>query len=136
MPAGRPGCVAVIVLLDADDDASCEIGPIIVERSPEITGIPVIAAIAERDHEDWIYASAETLECDIDTWSHDKRGLNAIRESLPDKYVKAIHQARLTALMNLELARSRNHSLDRLLHKLDDILQNAFAEGVRSPENQ
>lgn len=121
----RPNCMAVIVLVDADKDASCELGPALLARAQVVTRPPVVVIVAERDFEDWIYASIETLELGGSDWIEGTRGKNAIESLLaPDKYVKSTMQARLTHRMNLTIARQRSSSLDRLFRKLDGILAN------------
>lgn len=123
LAAARPGCRAVLVLVDADKDASCTLGPALLARAQAVTAVPVIVIVAERDFEDWIYAAAEHLGLGDATWSSSVRGKSAIESLLsPGKYVKSTMQARLTQRMNLDVARERNSSLDRLLRKVDEVL--------------
>lgn len=121
--AARPGCVGVIVLLDADDDASCQLGPELLARAQSVVGVPVIIAIAERDFEDWIYRSVETLDLGWEgPWDPSKRGGNVIQSLMPrGGYEKPVWQPKLTHRMDLSLARSRSTSLDRLLNKFDGL---------------
>ncbi len=121
--AARPGCVGVIVLLDADDDASCQLGPELLARAQSVVGVPVVVAIAERDFEDWIYRSVETLELGWEgEWDPAKRGGNMIESLFPQGgYEKPVWQPKLTHRMDLDLARSRSSSLDRLLRKFDEL---------------
>lgn len=123
LAAARPGCRTVLVLVDADKDASCTLGPKLLARAQAVTAVPVIVIVAERDFEDWIYAAAEHLGLGDVDWSSTVRGKSAIESLLsPDKYVKSTMQARLTQRMDLGVARSRNASLDRLFRKLDEVL--------------
>jgi hypothetical protein len=123
LAAARPGCVGIIVLVDADKDASCQLGPELLERASGLQSAPVVIAVAEKDFEDWLHASIETLELGVDTWDPTKRGKSVIEAALsPDKYIKSTMQARLTHRMDIELARSRNSSLDRMLRKLDGMV--------------
>lgn len=123
LAAARPGCLAVIVLIDADKDASCKLGPDLLARAQAVTGVPVIMVIAERDFEDWIGCSIETLDLGVTTWSPTTRGKTAIEAGLaPEPYLKSTMQARLTSRMDIDLARSRNTSLDRLFRKVDSAL--------------
>lgn len=124
LAAARPNCKGVIVLLDADDDHSCELGPSLLGRVESLVQVPVVVAIAERDFEDWIYASVETLGFDQAVWATGQRGQAKIRELLaPEKYIKATMQAKFTSRINLDLARERNPSLDRLFKKIDGLLE-------------
>lgn len=124
--AARPGCRAVLVLLDADKDRVCALGPDLSDRldgSGAARGKPVVIALADSCFEAWIYASAETLELANLEYTADTNPVAALKDALrPKSYVKPTWQPRLTNRVDLELARSRNHSLDRLLHKIDDIL--------------
>lgn len=118
--AARPGCVGIIVVLDADKEKICEEGPALLQRAQAQVGVPVVIAIAERDFEDWLYASAETLFESPMQYEPARRGKSAIPEAMaPAKYVKPTHQPRLTARMDLGLAESRSASLRRLFNKFD-----------------
>ncbi|MEX8059925.1 hypothetical protein [Microbacterium sp. 16-032] len=122
--AARPGCVGVVVLLDADDDASCQLGPELLARAEAVVGIPVVIVLAERDFEDWIYRSVETLDLGWEgDWDATKRGGTVIDSLLPDGgYQKPVWQPKLTHRMDIELARSRSTSLNRLLNKVDGLV--------------
>lgn len=122
--AARPGCQAVFIVLDAEGDAACELGPRLLARAEKITRLPVYVALAERGWEDWMYASVETLFTDSElTYKERTGGTPVIKEALkPAKYVKPTWQPRLTARMDIELARSRSASLDRMFQKFDELV--------------
>jgi hypothetical protein len=119
----RPGCLGVLVVLDADNEAACEQGPELLARALTAVGCPVVVALAERDYEDWLYSSVETLALAPGaSFSESQRGKAVIAEMLaPKKYVKPTWQPRLTTRMDLHLARSRSTSLDRLLERFDEL---------------
>ncbi|MER6663208.1 hypothetical protein ABT256_01565 [Amycolatopsis japonica] len=122
--ASRPGCKGLLVVLDADDEMPCKEGPELLQRVATITPVPCVIAIAERDYEDWIYASAETLEIDIAEFSPAARGLKEITNALrPEKYRKPIWQPKLTARIDFDLARSRSSSFNRFLARFDELCQ-------------
>ena len=86
--------------------------------------MPVVVALAECCFEDWLYASAETLELDGLEYDEGKNGLSEIRAALhPKKYVKPVWQPRLTGRMDMELAASRSPSFARLLARLESLLE-------------
>ena len=115
--AARPGCKGLIVVLDADDDRTCQLGPDLLGRCQPEVRLPVAVAVAEPDYEGWLYASAETLGLDLE-YDATKNGKTMIRKALaPTKYVKPTWQPRLTARMDIDVARSRSRSLDRALIK-------------------
>lgn len=121
--AARRGCVGVLVLLDADKDSSCVLGPELLDRAQAVVGVPVVIAIAERDYEDWLYASIETLELsEHQTWDSSKRGKSVIESLLrPVAYAKPVWQPKLTYRMDHSLARGRSASFNRLLVKFDTL---------------
>lgn len=123
LAAARPGCRGIIVLVDADKDPSCVLGPQLLARAQAVTAIPVVVVVAERDFEDWLYCSVESLELGDVGWSPTQRGKSVIESLIaPGKYVKSTMQARLTHRLDVSLARSRSSSLDRLLRKVDAIV--------------
>ncbi|TSD93232.1 hypothetical protein FOV72_20590 [Gordonia rubripertincta] len=122
--AGRPGCKAVLVVLDSDDECVVERGQVLLERSGAICAVPVVIALADRTFEDWIYASAETLELNLD-FEASRRGMSEISSSVKKvsggAYVKPTWQPRLAHRMDLDLAAGRSSSLKRLLDRFDQI---------------
>ena len=46
--AARPGCKAVLVVLDGEDDCVAQLGPQLLERT-RATGKPVVIALADRE---------------------------------------------------------------------------------------
>lgn len=120
--AARPGCVGVLVVLDADDELVCHEGPLLLARAQPVIAHPVVVAIAERDYEDWLFASVETLALDNPQEFDASRGKSAIQRGLsPEKYVKPTHQPRLTSRVDIALATSRSRSLARTLAKFDEL---------------
>jgi hypothetical protein len=120
----RPGCCAVLVVLDGESDPVCEIGPQLSARAKKATQLPISVCLADRCWEDWLYASIETLEIAPDLrYSAENRGAGFIKNSLrPAKYVKPTWQPRLTARMDIPRAKSRNPSLSRMLERFDLLL--------------
>lgn len=118
----RPGCRGVLVVLDADREASCVEGPSLRERAQEVVGVPVVVALAERDYEDWIYASVETLGLGDAEWVEGANGGNELKRLLaPKSYIKPTWQPRLTSRMDIAVATSRSKSLARLLERFDGL---------------
>lgn len=118
----RPGCRGILVALDADKEASCAEGPALLARAASEVSVPVIISLAERDYEDWLYSSVETLELGDVSWQAGRNGGAEIKSLLsPKTYVKPTWQPRLTARMDLDLAASRSPSLGRLFDRFDDL---------------
>jgi hypothetical protein len=124
---------AVLVLLDADDDCPAELGPDLLRRAraqrPERQ---IAVVIAMREFEAWFLAAAESVA--------GQRGLSpdlkpppdpeAIRDAkgwLQDRrtdglaYGPTIDQPALTATFDLELARTRSASLDKLWREVERL---------------
>jgi hypothetical protein len=121
----RPGCRSVLLVLDTEGDSACDLGPKLLARVQSTTRLPVAIALAERNWEDWLYASIETLEIGPDLqYDVGSHGIAVIKQALkPAKYVKPTWQPRLTAKMDIELAISRSPSLGRMLEKFDELVQ-------------
>lgn len=120
---GRPGCVGVLVVLDGEGDCVAELGPHLLGRAEAALGVPIRVALADADFEDWLYSSAETLGFDGLTFESGKRGAAAIKHALrPAAYTKPVWQPRLAARMDLDTARGRSPSFDRMLERFDELL--------------
>ena len=121
--ASRPGCVAVLVVLDGEGDCVAALGPSLTTRGCSMTGKPVVVSLADKDFEDWIHASIETMELGDLEFDGTKRGQSVVKSALkPKSYAKPTWQPRLAARIDLALAVQRNASLLRTLTKLDELL--------------
>ncbi len=120
--ASRPGCVGVLVVLDGEGDCVADVGPPLRDRADNASGALVRVALADRDFEDWIYASAETLGLGLDRYDAGHRGQRVLKEALrPGSYTKPVWQPRLTSKVDVVLAQSRSTSLDRCLRRFDEL---------------
>lgn len=86
-----------------------------------------MVALADRQYESWLLASAETMRLPKVTYqANNSEPASVFKRGLaPKKYVKPTWQPRLTERMDLTLAVSRNASLARLVarvHTLADEL--------------
>lgn len=129
--AARPGCRAVLVVLDGEGDAVCERGPDLLLRAREgAQGKPVVVCLAENKYEDWLIASAETLGLPLLQYQPGRGSISLLREALyPGKYIKPVLQPRLSAVLDLDLAADRNASFARLLQRtLELYLQTELAD--------
>lgn len=125
----RPGCRAVVIVLDGEGDPVCTLGPTLLSRAREITGLPVTVSLADTKYEEWLRASAETLELPGLAYGASGDPAHAIRQALlPAKYVKPTWQPRLTDRMDFELARSRDSSLRRMLDQVRDLIRTELSQ--------
>lgn len=99
--AARPGCRAVLVIFDGDEDPPCQLGPQLVERSHKICSVPVHVSLAERCFEDWLYASTESLDIGIAAYAPGQRGLIAHRDQDSPRQDK-VRQTDLAAAADLQ----------------------------------
>lgn len=120
--ASRPGCVGVLVVLDGEGDCVAADGFSLRQRADQVSRVPVRTALADRDFEDWLYASAETLGLGLDGYADGQRGQHALKKALkPASYTKPVWQPRLASRLDVPLARSRSTSLDRCLNRFDEL---------------
>ncbi|ULN27744.1 DUF4276 family protein [Mycolicibacterium smegmatis] len=80
--ATRPGCVGILVVLDSDDSVPSEFEQTLHGRIAGRVAQDVVVACAERDYEDWLYASAETLQLGELVYNENARGATAIGEAV------------------------------------------------------
>lgn len=84
----RPGCVGILVILDGEGDCVAELGMRLLKRAQGVTGKPVAIALADRDFEDWLFASAESLQLGL-AFDPSRHGQGAISDAIrPAKYAK------------------------------------------------
>jgi len=123
--AARPGCRAVLVVLDGEGDPVCQRGPEFLRRSRASShGKPIAIALADRRYEAWLVASAETLGLERLAYSAVRDPLSALVKAIrPEKYVKPIWQPRLTDRIDFDRAISRSPSLKRLLDRFDELVR-------------
>jgi len=128
--AARPGCRGVLVVLDGEGDAVCELGPELAKRaSQHSAGKEVVTCLADAKYEDWLVSSAESLELPNLAYRPEADAVKVLREALhPIKYVKPIWQPKLTYRMSLDLAASRNQSLARFLRKFDALVESCLPD--------
>lgn len=49
------------LVVEGEGDCVAEVGPTLRKRADDVSRVPVQVALADRDFEDWLYSSAETL---------------------------------------------------------------------------
>lgn len=127
LAATEPDAGAVLVLCDADNDPACVLGPRTQSRCESVArDVPVRATLAVKEFENWIVASWETMEMASDpiaTDDFDAVPAVPIVQSwfAPRSYVKPLHQPRLAARVDQEVAAARSASFARLLRCIDEL---------------
>jgi len=125
---------AVLVLLDADNDLPCQLGPAILDMSRIArSDADIFCVIANVEYETWLVAGADSLGGDLNL-SQDRElprdpeerrlGKAWIQRRFRKKrsYSPTLDQSRMTSRMDLHLARERSPSFDKLCRELEKRL--------------
>lgn len=124
----------ILILLDADDDCVATLGPQMLATARAARSDRELAVVlANREFEAWFLASIESLRnkrrirADA-RWNGDPESVRDAKGRLreltePSTYNPAVDQAALVSLMDLDLARTRSPSFDKLYRDLARILQ-------------
>jgi Domain of unknown function (DUF4276) len=125
---------AILILIDADDDCPAEVGPRLVNRAKGARAdVPFGVVLAKREFESWFLAALESLS--------GRRGLSPGLVEVPNAetvrdakgvltrsmqgtraYSPVVDQAALAAVFDLESARRRSDSFDKLWREVDRLL--------------
>lgn len=116
----------VLVMLDADDDLPCVLGPDLLTIAHESRrDADISCVVVNVEYETWFVASAESLTKylevgDIPAAPEDQRCGKAWIEKRyrGAKYSETVDQPAMTAAMDLERCRSRSPSFDKLCREL------------------
>jgi len=139
-PPDREKVSAVLVIMDSDDDCPAALGPELLRRCKSVTQLPVAVVLAKKEFESWFLGAKESL-----------RGVRGIRNDAtapqnPEEirgakgqlsrnmegsrhYRCAVDQAVLANKMDLELARQRCPSFDKLVRDVRKLLSSLARAG-------
>ncbi len=138
-----PGCGAIHILFDADDDCPKELAPTLVAWAQEAANpIPSAIVMANREYEAWLLAAVESLQGAVgiraDAESHpdpeaprDAKGELGSRMRAGSSYLPTADQARLTARFDLASAYRSCRSFRKLVSAFGEL---AVAAGVAPAE--
>ena len=130
----QPECVAVLLLLDGEDDCPVELATQIRVWAKQAAGaIPCDVVVAYREYETWFLAAVESLrgKCRISQEAsapadpESKRNAKGALEAfMPSgaSYAETIHQEKLSAVFDMALAHRRNRSFRKLTKTVGDLL--------------
>ena len=121
--AGRPGCVAVVVVVDADGDPACQLGPELLARAAAVSRRTVVVCVAVTTFESWILASAGSPGLEGLEFSESGSPDRALRLQLGGRYVKVTQQAGLASRIDFDVASDRSPSLRRATERLTGLLE-------------
>jgi hypothetical protein len=124
---GAADCIGILILLDADDDAACTMGPQLLTWARSEAGeTPCEVVLANREYEAWFLASIESLRgrCGISptATSHatpenvrDAKGAVQAQMSPGSAYSPTAHQPSLTAGIDLAQVHVTCRSFQKLV---------------------
>ena len=121
--ASEDGCVAILVLLDADEDCPVELGTELASRASSINlHVPTAVVCAKREYENWFLASDENFQGDAEEYSGAKQWLNRrVVDGLTYKETK--NQVRFSATMDIDAAYETSRSFRRLCNAVDELVR-------------
>ncbi len=125
---------AILVLIDADDDCAATVGPELLSACRAVRAdVPVSVVLAVTEFEAWFLASAESLRgrrglaADLAA-PHGPEGIRNAKCWLQDRridglaYSPTTDQPALTAIFDMEAARSSSASFDKLWRDVERLM--------------
>lgn len=131
---GRPG--GVLVLRDGDDaDIQCPVEPArSLAPRPELVSVPVEIVIARHEYEAWFLAAAVSLrshsavrdDASEPADAEARRGAkNQLEAMMRESCKETLHQAKFSALIDLDRAAENSRSFRRMIHAVERLVQQA-----------
>ena len=120
------------MLRDGDDsDITCPVAlAAALEPKPGLVAMPVEIVIARHEYEAWFLAAAESL-CSHPSVHDDARppedpegkrdAKTQLRRIMNESYKETLHQAKFSALMDLDLASERSRSFRRMVNAISKL---------------
>jgi hypothetical protein len=129
----RDNASSVIVLLDADEDLPCVLGPELLKRAITATNLPVSVVVANKEYEAWFLGSKESLRgtCGIADTATAPQNPEAIQDAKARLkanmtnnrvYSEVSDSPAFTAKMDLEMARRNCPSFDKLIREVEQLV--------------
>ena len=135
----EPGCVGILVLLDADDQCPVKEVYKLTERTQALNLQQSVTIVyANREYETWILASLDSCQgTEIKTRlklgesalyersvedAHAKSWLNRMMPR-GESYKETKHQAALTKFIDIEHTRRRSRSFRRFCHAVEELVE-------------
>ncbi len=121
-------CDAILVLFDADSDCALELVREVCEKCRVLDlPVPVAVVCAVREYESWFLASAVSVASDETAYLDNPESVGNPKETLKQllpggRYRETEHQARLTALIDLDAASENSRSFTRLRHAVEELV--------------
>jgi len=131
---------AILILIDADDDCPAQVAPALLARAVHARGdVPIAVVLAKREFEAWFLAALESLRgrrgllpghtpvTDPEE-VRDAKGFLTRNMAGTRAYSPVVDQPALAALFDLDLARKRSGSFDKLWRDMQRLLGTPMAD--------
>ena len=130
----QPGCDAVLIMFDGDDDCPAELGPTVHRWATATAGrVPCEVVLPHREYEAWFLAAIESLrgargvrpDAEFHPDPESPRGAKEALEARmhADKsYLEKIHQPAFSARFSLAVAHARCRSFRKLTKSVGGLL--------------
>ena len=140
----KPGCGAILILVDADNECPVSLAKRLSQLCDEIgTSCPVQIVCTRRSYESWFLASLDTIKglhgiSDTASLSRDAEDVpnpkDWITDQMPDgrTYKETTHQAPFSRVIDLDLAHRNSRSFRRLCHAVEQLLTALDAPSANS----
>jgi len=144
----QPGCAAILVLFDGDDDCPREMAPTIERWASEAAaGLSCAVVMAHREYEAWFLAAIDSLvdpadlPKDAPRWvdpeaPRDAKGLLESVMFATSSYHARVDQPSLTARFDLPTAYRRSRSFRRMTNAFGSLLRAEGADVAAWPPEQ
>lgn len=129
----RENVGGILVILDADDDCPAELGPELLRRCKQVTGLPVAVVIANKEFEAWFLGAKESLAGTRGVVANavapqNPEDIRGARERLSQnmrgrRCVSVDDQPAFAVQFDMNLARDRCPSFDKLLRDVTHLVR-------------
>jgi hypothetical protein len=129
---------AILILIDADDDPPCVLGPQLLQIArKKRSDVPIGVVLANREFESWFLAAIESLAGhrglqpnlpvinNVDLIRDAKGGLRNLMSG-DGVYSPVIDQPALAAVFDMEMARRNSDSFDKCWREVERLLTESF----------
>lgn len=127
-----PDCCAILILVDMDENCPREMAQGLVRRIESMESLPfsVVIVCANSEYEAWFLASLESIH-DQQTYPDDPEAIRGAKGWLKKhfEYEPTNDQSAYTRRLDVQLAKSRSRSFQRLYHAFEEIVA-ADAQGT------
>ena len=130
----NPGCDAILIVLDADDDCPVDLARRLLQRCEGLhRGLPLQIVCARPEYEAWFLASLDTIRGkgvipENTNFNGDPEEVRDPKRWLTDRmaqgraYKETDHQASFSSHIDIELAHHNSRSFRRLCHALEQLV--------------